>query len=256
MTENTLQNVRIVLARDEKQVSVLKTDLKRRGADVIELPALEIEDLEGWEKTVFSSTPPAWTIVCNRGAADRLAHVVRRGRGQHEQLGRIAAIGESTAHYLEKYGLWAQRVYQEDQVDALIKDLSGQNLQEARIQIIAPEASKVADAIQQKLAAVSARVERTNVYRVHLYDGSAEVFAQYRDLKPDLVVFPSLKTITHYTALLQECGMEAWADLPAAAIGATTSKAAAEHGYTVVAVPKMHTMQGLAEAIAQWHSVH
>lgn len=259
MIDNTLQNVRIVLARAEKQVASLKADLRRRGAEVIELPALEIEELDGWETAVFSHPPPTWTIVCNRGAAERLARVIRMGQGEHEQLAKIVAIGASTSKYLEKNGLWAQRTYSTHELDLLAHEIGAfgsESHANQRIQLIAPETSAIADQLEIRFASAGVDAQRVSVYRVHLYDGSGDVFTRSHDECPDLVVFPSLKTISHYSALLQECGAESWADLPAAAIGATTSKAASEHGYTVVAVPTMNTMQALVEAIAQWHSVH
>lgn len=251
-----LQNVRIVLARAERQVSVLKADLERRGAQIIELPALEIEDFEGWATRVFTEPPPAWTIVCGRGAAERITRVVGKGHAQPEQLARIAAVGESTAKYLEKYGLWAQRRCALHAHPTLVSAIGEASLRGANVRLVAPENSAIAQSLHDALRDVGAHPEIVEVYRVHLYDGPVDVFDNHAQTPPDLVVFPSLKTITHFSALLQECGAEAWADLPAAAIGATTSKAASEHGYRVVAVPEMGTMQALAEAIERWHTVH
>lgn len=251
-----LQNVRIVLARAERQVSALKADLERRGAQIIELPALEIEDLKGWETQICTGSPPAWTIVCGRGSAERLARLIRKGQAQPELLGRIAAVGESTSKYLEKNGLWAQRTCASDAHATLIATIGEEALRGAKVRLIAPENSPIAQSLRAALHNLDATPEIIEAYRVHLYDGPADVFDNHAQTPPDLVVFPSLKTITHFGALLQECGAQAWANLPAAAIGATTSKAASEHGYRVVAVPEMNTMQALAEAIERWHTVH
>lgn len=256
MAEHTLQNVRIVLARADRQVSVLKADLRRRGAEVIELPSLEIREQEGWERTVFQNDVPAWTIVTTKGAAERLARVIRQGVGQPEQLGRIAAVGESTATYLEKYGLWPQRSCASDAVDELIAAFETLDLDAKTVQIVGQSADEVAEQIGASLRAQGAQVRRASLYRVDLVDGAAEVLTNAAEHRPDLVVFPSLNTIAHFVALLQECNVSSWYALPAAAIGATTARAAIEHGFQVVAQPTMHTMQALADAIEAWHTVH
>lgn len=257
MTTNKLTNLRVVLARAERQVSVLKADLTRRGAEVIELPAMQIEEIDGWESNVFAKTPPAWTIVCNKSAAERIARVMRRGEGRHEDLGRIAAIGHSAARYLEKYGLWPQLssdTHDVDDVDELIDGLTQRGVKNKTIQVVGREPVEI-DRFAS-LADAGARLRPEPVYRVKFIEGSADVFAQTGKTLPDLIVFPSLGTVTHLAALLQECGAQSWLSIPAAVIGPTTSRAASEYGFRVSVMPEIQTMGELAAAIERWHTVH
>lgn len=256
MAENTLQNVRIVLARADRQVSVLKADLQQRGAEVVELPALSIREEEGWREEVFQGEAPAWTIVTTKGAAERLARVIRQGKGQPEQLGKIAAIGESTATYLEKYGLWPQRSCASDASDTLVEALQSGGIEGEAVQLVGPQNADRMQTLGDALERAGARVTRTGLYHVELFDGAPNALQDVSRKNPDLVVFPSLNTITHFVALVQECEVPAWLSLPAAAIGATTARAATEHGFQVVAQPKMNTMQALVDAIEAWHTVH
>lgn len=254
MTTKNLTNLRVVLARANRQVSALKADLVRRGAEVIALPAMQIEEIEGWEPTVFSKSAPAWTIVCNKGAAERIARVVRLGEGQHEQLGRIAAVGHSAARYLEKYGLWPQLSCETQDVDTLIQGLVERGIENETIQIVGREPVPIDSFSALEEAGATLRVAA--LYRVEFLEGSADVFAENQGSLPDLVVFPSLSTVTHFSVLLDECDAQSWSDIPAAAIGPTTSRAASEYGFRVSIVPEIQTMGELAEAIEQWHTVH
>lgn len=254
MTTNTLENLRVVLARADRQVSVLKADLTRRGAEVIELPAMQIGEIDGWESNVFTKTPPAWTIVANKGAAERIARVVRLGQGQHEQLGRIAVIGQSAASYLEKYGLWPQLSCDAKDVDSLVKGLVDRGVESETLQLVGPERMSATSFAALENAGANLRVIPT--YRVEFLEGSADVFEENKDALPDLVVFPSLSTVTHFAALLDECDMQSWSKIPAAAIGPTTSRAASEYGFRVSVVPETQTMGELAGAIERWHTVH
>lgn len=254
MTTNKLRNLRVVLARADRQVSVLKADLERRGAEVIALPAMQIEEVEGWHATVFSKTPPAWTIVSNKSTAERIARAVRQGQGRHEDLGRIAAIGQSAAQYLEKHGLWPQRSSDTHDIDSLMEGLIERGVKGETIQILGPESL----AIERfaSLADAGAILRPEPVYRVKFFEGSADVFAEVGTALPDLVVFPSLSTVTHYYALLEECDAQSWSEIPAAVIGPTTAQAASEYGFRVSVVPEIQTMDELASAIERWHMVH
>lgn len=251
MNQSSLREVSLLLARTQREVVGLKADLMRRGATVLSAPTLQIQEVGGWADDVFSDHVPKWTIVTTKGAAERLTRAIRAGLGEHQQLGAIAAIGRTTAQYLEKYGLWPQLSCETHDVHELVAQLQGRGIEKQLLRVVGPEGQS--DALVQELLDQGAQVESVAVYQSIVEHGDLSMFQQDDGALPKLIVFPSLQTVHSLAALLHEADAKSWWSLPVAAIGPTTAEAAKEYGFEVVAMPEpLHTMTGLADAIEAW----
>lgn|SRR5690554_2976465 len=254
MTLKTLQGLHVIVTRTRTQASVLRSELERRGATVLEVPAMELQDLDGWESQVFTDQPWDWTVITSKNAAERIARVIRMGKGRHEQLGRIAATGNATARYLEKYGLSPQLVPERYIAEALAEAMIARGVEGQRI--VLPRAEDARAVLPDALRAAGADVHVVPIYRAEIPEGSLSILQASAGMKPDLVTFASSKTARHFAELLHESGVDEWFSLPAAAIGPVTAETASDLGFTVVAMPDQHTISSLVDAIEGWHTVH
>lgn len=264
MASNSLQDLRIVVTRTRTQASQLRAELERRGATCVEIPALELEDLEGWETSVFgeprkflgitrpSDTKWDWTVVTSKNAAERVARAIRLGRGRPEQLGRIATTGVATGRYLEKYGLSPSLIPQQYVAEALGEALIAQGVKGKRIVI--PRAEEAREVLPEMLREAGAEVVVAPVYRTTMADGSGQLLEDSADFRPDLLTFASSKTARHFAIMLDETGMQEWFDVPAAVIGPVTGETALELGFRVAVMPDAHTIQAMVEAIEVWYA--
>lgn len=254
MTLKTLSGLHVVVTRTRTQASVLRSELERRGAKVLEIPALELQDISGWESQVFTDEPWDWTVITSKNAAVRIARQIRLGNGRHEQLGRIAATGLATAKYLESYGLSPQLVPEQYIAESLGEALVAQGVKGLRI--VLPRAEEAREILPERLKEAGAHVTVVPVYRAEIPSESVKLLQDAANARPDLVTFASSKTAQHFADLLHETGMDTWFKIPAAAIGPVTADTAARLGFQVVAMPEQHTIGDLVEAIEGWHTVH
>lgn len=251
MASKTLSGLQVVVTRTRAQASVLRADLERRGAEVIEIAALELVDLEGWEAKVFDVPPWDWTVITSKNAAERIARQIRSGRGPHEQLGRIAATGAATARYLQNYGLSPQLVPERYIAESLAEALIERGVEGARV--VLPRAEVARAVLPDRLRAAGAHVVDVPVYRAIIPKDGVQRLRDASGQEPNLVTFASSKTAHHFAALLQECELERWMQVPTAAIGPVTAQAARELGFEVVAIPERHTIADLVQAIEDWY---
>lgn len=264
MSNPSLHGLRVVITRTRTQASQLRAELERRGAECVEIPALELEDIEGWESAVFgeprkflgitrkSDTQWDWTVVTSKNAAERIARIVRLGRGRPEQLGRIAATGIPTARYLEKYGLSPSLVPEQYIAESLAEALIDAGVSGKRIVI--PRAEEARAVLPQMLQAAGAEVSVVPVYRTSMPEGGAALLQAAAERTPDLITFASSKTSRHFATMLEEAGVNEWFDVPSAVIGPVTGETALELGFRVAVMPDEHTIQALVEAIERWYA--
>lgn len=263
MTMQTLEGLKIVVTRTRTQASQLRAELERRGAQCVEIPALELEDIEGWETQVFGEPRKVlgitrkpdrrwdWTVVTSKNAAERIARVIRLGHGRPEQLGLIAATGAATGRFLEKYGMSPSLIPEEYIAESLAESLIARGVAGKRIVI--PRASEAREVLPEMLRSAGAEVEVVPVYRTSLPEGSLSLLEAASSMAPDLLTFASSKTVRHFSVMLEEAGMREWFDVPAAVIGPVTGETALELGFRVAVMPEENTIQAMVEAIVAWY---
>lgn len=247
---SALRGLRVVVTRSRTQASVLRASLEREGAEVWEIPAIEFEDIDGWESDVFTAAPWDWTVVTSKNAAERLTAAIRSGKGTHEALGKIAVSGSATARYLEKYGLSPQLVPERYVAEAIAAGLIERGVDGARI--VLPRAAEARNVLVDELGAAGADVSVVPLYRAVLPQDSRELLAEAAERTPDLLTFASSKTARHFAELLQETGAVSWYGVPAAAIGPVSGETARELGFHVVVMPEEHTIPALVQEIVTW----
>ena len=263
MSNGTLEGLEVVVTRTRTQASQLRAELERRGASCVEIPALELEDMEGWELEVFGAPQKFlgvtrkpnlrwdWTVITSKNAAERVARMIRLGRGRPEQLGFIAATGAATGRYLEKYGLSPSLVPENYIAEALADALIARGVAGKRVLI--PRAEEAREVLPQMLRDAGADVHVIPIYRTTMPEGGAALLQDVQ-APPDLLTFASSKTARHFAVMLEESGAQEWFEVPAAVIGPVTGETALELGFRVAVMPEENTIQALVASIEQWHA--
>jgi uroporphyrinogen-III synthase len=189
------------------------TALRAAGVDVVECPLIEIEAVSD---EPIDGSGYDWVIVTSPNGAAELA---RRGRN----LPKLAAVGPATADALAAYGLSAAFVPAESSQDGLVAELPRPA---GRVLFAAAEGARRGPV--DVLGADFVALYRTLLLSPELPDG-------------DVVVLASGSAARAYAA--------AGGRLPAATIGAETSRVARSHGLDVVSEAVTQDVEGLVAAV-------
>jgi uroporphyrinogen III methyltransferase/synthase len=239
---------RIVVTRAREQAGSLTAALHELGAEVIELPAIEIQpspDYAVLDGALACLDRYQWLIFTSANGVrfflerlDASAVDVRAIRG------RICAIGPATAAALEAAHLKVDVMPEQYVAESLIEALRGHELADSRV--LLARAAVARDIIPVELARLGAKVDVAEAYRTvmpaDLKERAAAAFAQ----KPDWVTFTSSSTVSNLAAAA-EPGM--LREIRAASIGPVTSQTLRSLGIEIGVEAKTSTIPGLIEAI-------
>ncbi len=247
MSEQTanrpLAGRRIVVTRARGQSGSLVSALQERGAEVVQLPLIEvIAPLD--EGAAIKAAGSAihrydWVMVTSANGARALLAVLPKG-GVPENV-RVGAVGSATASMLERGGV----------VVDVIPDVStGAHLAESVPspppmggRILAIQAARSRPELVDGLRAIGWSVEPVIAYRTVTPTHPPELLD--RVATADLVTFTASSTVERFLAA---AGVDR---LPrkVVCIGPVTASTAREAGIDVTLVADPHTVEGLVEAV-------
>jgi len=243
----------IVITRTRRQAAALASSLRAEGAEVIELPTIEIvppESYQPLDEALRSLGRYQWLIVTSantvRVIGARLAFLGIEA-GALSKL-RIAAIGSATAEALAALGAPPSLLPEQYVAESLIAAFHG--LAEGK-RVLLARASVARDVIPDELAAMGANVDVVDAYRTVVPKESAaavrELFSGKRAL-PDAITFTSSSTVKHFFSLLKGAAIELPPNIAAISIGPITSTTLREHGWKPAAEADPHNVEGLFDA--------
>ncbi len=252
---------RIVVTRSRAQASKLVRALRDLGANVLELPTIEIappEDAAPLDEALRELASYDYVIFTSTNAVDRVrARLSELGLDARGFAGaRVAAIGEATAAKLVEIGLRADVVAAKFTAEGLLDALSAEDMVGKRV--LLPRAREAREVLPEGLRARGATVDVVEAYRTVRPDVTGGAARRALDAIADpaaaagkvaLLTFASSSTVKNLADILGPDGLEKARAIPAAAIGPVTAKTARELGFTVVAEPEVHTIPALVEAV-------
>ena len=248
---------RIVVTRARAQASSLLTALRELGAEVIELPTIEMVPLESYEVldgALRNVDRYQWLIVTSantaRVLAERLA-VLGLGVSVLADL-RTVAVGSATARALRERGIGVDVVPEQYVAESLVAALRNRM---SGSRILLARASVARDVIPEQLVRRGAVVDVVDAYRTVIPAGAVEsmrrVFSDASP-RPDAVTFTSSSTVKNFFSLWREAGLGRVPEgISALSIGPITSETLREYGWTPAAEAKNHDVAGLVAAIGQ-----
>jgi uroporphyrinogen III methyltransferase/synthase len=234
----------VVVTRAREQASELRSRLEGLGAQVIELPSIELEPLDF---VLPDLTAYRWIVFTSANGVD---HFFQRGLHARaldtRALGRarVAAIGPGTARALARFGV---------QVDLLPDRFVAESLLEAFPPPDAPgerallaRAEVARDALPDGLAARGYAVDVLPVYRAVRATPDPEVVDRVRRGEVDAITFTSSSTVTMFCDVV---GRLDGAQPLVVSIGPVTSTTAREQGLRVDVEADPHDLDGLVTAV-------
>lgn len=253
----SLRGVQVLVGRARHQASALAAGLKGLGADVIEIPFLEIRQPSSYHAldAALKRIPEYhWLILTSANGVEALAarmNELRIPLTKLEHL-KIVAIGPATQREIEKLGLKVsmvpKRYVAEALVESFAKQVEGQRILLAR--------AKVArDVIPRELRKLGAQVDVVEAYETVAPESSRGLLkALFEDAKrrPDVITFASSSSVKNFVALLGGRGRPAPPDFDGirfASIGPITSATLRELGLPVDIEAAEFTIPGLIRAI-------
>ncbi len=242
---------RIVVTRAQDQAGALSSRLHALGADVVELPTIEIRpagDYSGLDRAIGQIETYDWLLFTSANGVrfffDRLDRSPRDLRGIR---GRIAAIGPATRSAIEAAHLKVDVSAAEFVAEGLVDALAGHQMAGKRV--LLPRARVARDTLPVALAARGASVDVVEAYCTVLPENVparvAELFTSGK--KPDWITFTSSSTVENFA---KAAGSPAVLEgVNAASIGPVTSATAKKLGIRVAAEASSYDVDGLVAAI-------
>lgn len=245
---------RIVVTRAQQQAGRLAEALRELGADVIELPVIEIvppSSYEPLDDALRHLDLYQWLIVTS---ANTVRVLGERAKAipidlSHLKHLKTVAIGSATAEAMREQGiavdLVPEKYVAESVVEALTQAAPGARILLARARV-------ARDVIPEELASLGAQVDIVEAYQTVVPTGSdtrvRELFGDPACV-PDAVTFTSSSTVKNFVALLEKAGMRVPpAGVKALSIGPVTSATLREHGWEPSIEAGQFDVAGLVEA--------
>jgi len=233
---------RVVVTRARADASALAARLRALGADVIELPTIEVADPGDGGAALRRAAADLtagryqWVVFTSPRAVERFLPLLRDARAFGTT--RIGAIGPGTGAALEAHSLRADLVPPEFVAESLVATFpSGAG------RVLVPRAAVARDVLPQGLAAKGWSVDVVEAYRTQVarpdpaaLDGAAAA---------DAITFTASSTVTNYAALSGGRPVPPFV----ACIGPITAATARDQGWDVDVVADEHSIDGLVDAL-------
>ncbi len=241
---------RIVVTRARGQAEELSARLRSLGADVVELPTIEIRpaaDYSALDAAIACLGSYDWLIFTSvNGVRFFLERLDASQADMRSLRARICAIGPATRRAVERLHLKVELMPEEYVAESLLEAFAGHDLAGKRI--LLPRAAVARDLVPAELARRGARVDVVEAYRSVIPEDAAArartIFTEGR--KPDWITFTSSSTVKNF---VEAAGAAALDRIRIASIGPVTSATARKLGLAVAVEAKPYTIDGLVAAI-------
>lgn len=245
---------RIVVTRARGQAGVLAAKLRALGAGVIELNTIEVRpaaDYGPLDAAISRLEEYDWLVFTSaNGVRFFLERLDASARDLRALQARIGAIGPATKCALEKLHLKVDLVGEEYVAEGLVKAFASEDLSGKRI--LLPRAAVARDILPAELCRRGAAVDVVETYRTVAPGNAAERAAAVFDAagKPDWITFTSSSTVANFVSA---AGAEVLRGVKTASIGPVTSATARGLGIEIAVEASTYTMDGLVDAILNFH---
>jgi uroporphyrinogen-III synthase len=251
-----LSDLRILVGRARHQAGALSSGLRKLGAEVIEIPFIEIRRPRSYkplDSALKNLASYDWLILTSVNGVqafwDRMKnnHLTKR----HLLHLKIAAIGPATKSAIETHGLKVYVVPKEYVAESVVKSL---RKKVAGKRVLLARARVARDVIPRELRKLGAHVDVVEAYETVIPKPSRvrlRVVSRNPKRRPHVITFTSSSTVRNFVTLL---GKNAALERPRprfASIGPVTSATLRELGLPVDIEARQYTIPGLIHAIAK-----
>lgn len=254
--EEPLSGWRILTTRASRQSGGLARPLREMGAEVVEIPTIEIKPPRSYkalDTALRKIGEYDWLILTSVNGVEALFSRLKKLRIAPAKLAhlQVAAIGPATQREIEKQGLKVtvtpEKYVAESVVEALKDRTRGKR-------VLLVRAKVARDVLPNELKKAGAKVDVAEAYETHVPRGAKaklnRLFSNDSS-RPDIVTFTSSSTATNFLALLEKDHYHGLREIWLASIGPVTSETLRQAGFKTNIEALEYTMEGLALAIAK-----
>ena len=255
-----LEGLRILVGRARRQASALSSELRSLGAEVTEIPFIEIRPPRSYQPldNALKRIPQYdWLILTSVNGVEALAARMKRLKIPLGELGhiKIAAIGPSTRGATENMGLEVSVIPPKYVAESVVNSLLGK-VEGQRVLLV--RAAVARDVIPRELRNTGATVDVVEGYETVVPESSRvklQSVMEDPERRPHVVPFTSSSTVKNFVELLGGRGrLPHMANLldgvRLASIGPITSATLREFRLPVHVEAEEYTIAGLTRAIA------
>jgi uroporphyrinogen-III synthase len=253
-TKQSLAGLRVLVGRARHQASALSAGLRALGAEIIEIPFIEIRKPRSYkllDSALKHLDEYDWLILTSVNGVDALwerATKLRLKKKQFKHL-QIAAIGPATSKRIEKHGLKVDIVPEEYVAESVVKSLRKQ-IKGKRVLLARARIAR--DVIPRELRKLGAQVDVVEAYETVIPKSSrSRLRAVLKDprRRPNVITFTSSSTVKNFVALVDKPLRSTFAGIQFASIGPITSSTLRELVLRVDIEAKDYTIPGLVKAV-------
>lgn len=248
---------RVVVTRNREQAGELSGRLRHLGAEVLELPLIEVAETADNEESanvLAELHSYRWIVFTSANGVRYFFNKFFRRFSDLRDFGgmRIACIGKSTARAVEAFRLQVDFVPPEAVAEALADGLlAEETLEHETILVITGNRNR--RELVERLEAGKAIVDTLPVYETNLKNLSTWAPAEsFREFGADAITFTSASTVDGFAAQAQNLQLQSGARRPrTVSIGPLTSGRMRAKGMPVDAEAKPHDLDGLVQAVVE-----
>ena len=254
--EEPLSGWRILTTRASKQSGGLAAPLREMGAEVIEIPTIEIKPPSSYkalDAALKNISRYDWLILTSVNGVEALFTRLKKLRIAPAKLAhlQVAAIGPATQQEIEKNGLKVSVTPDRYVAEAVVKALKDKT-KGKRVLLVRAKVAR--DVLPIELRKSGAKVDVAEAYETHVPKGAKaklnRLFSN-NSSRPDIVTFTSSSTATNFLALLEKDHWHGLREIWLASIGPVTSDTLRQAGFKPNIEALEYTMEGLALAICK-----
>lgn len=247
-----LQGQDVLVTRGAGQAGVLSRLLRAQGANVIEIPAIEIRPPRSYAQLDAALSVLAgydWLVLTSVNGVEAFFTRMRKRRVRPAALARlkVAAIGPATKRAIENRGVRVAVMPREYVAEAVVQAVRGR-VHGKRVLLVRAKVAR--DVIPRELRRAGARVDVVEAYETVIPKGSASRVrrALRGNQRPDVITFTSSSTVRNFVAMVGDRAL--LRGVRFASIGPVTSATLRGLGLKPTVEAKQYTMEGLVRALA------
>lgn len=242
---------KILVTRSRTQSSKLKTYLFELGADVIELPMIEIKDLPDYSELdlyLKSVKKFNWMVFTSTNSVDSVFNRLDEMGEDSRCLAniKILAIGDVTCEKLLNRGIKADLVPSKSASEEVIKELSEIKWKDTRVLI--PASNIARTVIRDGLATLGAEVVQIPAYTNTVPENVAKQATNILNEGVDVITFASSSTVDNLIDILGD-QKKLIDNSFNVSIGATTTKTAENRGIKISAQAERPDIESMVQSL-------
>jgi len=271
-TNRPLKGVRVLVGRSRHQAGALSAELRKQGAQILEIPFIEIRKPRSFrplDAALKNLDTYDWLILTSVNGVEamwnRTEKVIQRSVQKSGPSGprssgkssrvpaaglRIAAIGPATKKAIEQRGIKVDVMPKEYIAESVVRSLK-ERVKGKRVLLVRARVAR--DVIPRELRRAGARVDVVEAYETVIPQSSRrrlQAALKNPNKRPNVVTFTSSSTVKNFVELLGPRRKSALLNgVQTASIGPVTSATLRELGLQVDISAREFTIPGLVAAI-------